>query len=46
VTPEAGGTGKLKGITGTGTYKSMTSGEAAEDHIEGEYTMPAPKSKK
>jgi hypothetical protein len=41
-----GGTGKLKGITGKGTYKSATSGEAAEDHIEGEYTLPAPKSKK
>jgi hypothetical protein len=34
-----GGTGKLKGITGKGTYKS----KGSEDQIDGEYTLPAGK---
>jgi hypothetical protein len=44
-----GGTGKLKGLTGKGTYKSTGNADGAQDHIEGEYTVPppaAPKTKK
>jgi hypothetical protein len=37
-----GGTGKLRGLTGKGTYKSAS----GEDQIEGEYTITAPKAKK
>ncbi len=37
-----GGTGKLKGLTGKGTYKSSGNAEATEDHVEGEYALPAP----
>jgi hypothetical protein len=44
-----GGTGKLKGITGKGTYKSTGNADGAQDHLEGDYTLPpppAPKTKK
>lgn len=42
-----GGTGKLKGVTGKGTYKGTTGSDGVfEDHVEGEYAMPAPKAKK
>jgi len=44
-----GGTGKLKGLTGKGTYKSTGNADGAQDHVEGEYTVPppaAPKAKK
>jgi hypothetical protein len=37
-----GGTGKMKGITGKGTYKS----QGGEDQIEGEYSMAASSAKK
>jgi hypothetical protein len=37
-----GGTGKLKGITGKGTYKNTN----GEDQVEGEYSIAAAKSKK
>jgi hypothetical protein len=37
-----GGTGKLKGLTGKGTYKSTLNAEGGEDHVEGEYTVPTP----
>ncbi|MBZ5725845.1 MAG: hypothetical protein LAP87_12715 [Acidobacteriia bacterium] len=37
-----GGTGKLKGLTGKGTYKSTGNADGAEDHVEGEYTLPPP----
>jgi hypothetical protein len=36
-----GGTGKLKGLKGKGTYKSSgASADATEDQVEGEYTLP------
>ena len=41
-----GGTGKLKGLMGKGTYKSKTEGEAGIDTIEGEYSIGAAKAKK
>jgi hypothetical protein len=41
-----GGTGKLKGITGKGTYKGMVGADGFEDHIEGDYSIAAPKTKK
>ncbi len=44
-----GGTGKLRGLTGKGTYKSTGNADGSQDHVEGEYTLPpppAPKSKK
>jgi len=44
----AGGTGKMKGLTGKGTYKSTGTPDSGSDHIEGEYTLPAapaPKAK-
>ena len=44
-----GGTGKLKGLTGKGTYKSTGNADGSQDHVEGEYTVPpppAPKTKK
>jgi hypothetical protein len=37
-----GGTGKLKGLTGKGTYKSTANAEGFENHVEGEYTVPPP----
>jgi hypothetical protein len=44
-----GGTGKLRGITGKGTYKSTGNADGGQDQVEGEYTLPpppAPKAKK
>jgi hypothetical protein len=44
-----GGTGKLKGLTGKGTYKSTGNADGGQDQVEGEYTVPpppAPKAKK
>jgi hypothetical protein len=44
-----GGTGKLRGVTGKGTYKTTGNADGSQDHIEGEYTLappPAPKAKK
>ena len=44
-----GGTGKLRGLTGKGSYKSTGNADGGQDHIEGEYTLappPAPKTKK
>jgi hypothetical protein len=38
-----GGTGKFKGITGKGTYKSKPAGDTFEDMIEGEYSLPMAK---
>jgi hypothetical protein len=36
-----GGTGKLKGLKGKGTYKgSGASADVTEDQVEGEYTLP------
>ena len=36
-----GGTGKLKGLKGKGTYKSSgATADATEDQVEGEYTLP------
>jgi len=39
-----GGTGKLKGLNGKGTYKALvaTPGGAAENQGEGEYSLPEP----
>jgi len=37
-----GGTGKLKGLTGKGIYKSTGNADGVEDHIEGEYAVPPP----
>ena len=37
-----GGTGKLRGLIGKGTYKSTGNADGAEDHVEGEYTVPPP----
>ncbi len=34
-----GGTGKLKGLTGKGTYKSTGNADGAQDHVEGEYNL-------
>jgi hypothetical protein len=45
----AGGTGKLKGLKGKGTFKSSgASADSIEDQVEGEYTLPeaAAKAKK
>ena len=45
----AGGNGKLKGLTGKGTYTSTGNADSGQDHVEGEYTVPpppAPKAKK
>jgi hypothetical protein len=39
----AGGTGKLKGLKGKGTYKGKAGAEGFEDSIEGDYTLPAAK---
>jgi hypothetical protein len=36
----SGGTGKLKGLKGKGTYKSTATPEGIQDQIEGEYTLP------
>jgi hypothetical protein len=36
----AGGTGKLKGIQGKGTYKCTAAGDGATCEVEGEYTLP------
>jgi hypothetical protein len=44
-----GGTGKLKGLKGKGTFKSSgASADSTEDQVEGEYTLPeaAAKAKK
>jgi len=41
-----GGTGKLRGLTGKGTYKSTGTADGGQDHIEGEYSLPAPKTTK
>ena len=38
-----GGTGKLKGITGKGTYKGKADGGNMVVEVEGEYTLPAKK---
>jgi hypothetical protein len=38
-----GGTGKLKGLTGKGTYKNKPVADGVEDAIEGEYSLPAAK---
>ena len=36
-----GGTGKLKGLKGKGTFKSSgATADATEDQVEGEYTLP------
>jgi hypothetical protein len=35
-----GGTGKFKGLTGKGTYKGKAAGDAFEDTVEGEYSLP------
>lgn len=37
-----GGTGKLKGLTGKGTYKSTGNADGSQDHVEGDYTLPPP----
>ena len=37
------GTGKLKGIKGSGTYKGKGSPDGVTFEIEGEYTLPSPK---
>ena len=36
----AGGTGKLKGIKGKGTYKGTAGPEGITYEVEGEYTLP------
>jgi hypothetical protein len=37
-----GGTGKLKGIAGKGTYASTPTADGLfEDHVEGDYSLPA-----
>ena len=41
-----GGTGKLKGLTGKGTYKSTGNAEAAEDQVEWEYSIAPPAAAK
>jgi hypothetical protein len=43
-----GGTGKLKGLKGKGTYKGTGGPDSGEDQIEGEYSLPegtTPKNK-
>jgi hypothetical protein len=40
-----GGTGKLRGLTGKGTYKSKTTAGVGEDTVEGEYSIVAPAAK-
>jgi hypothetical protein len=41
-----GGTGKLKGLKGKGTYKSEgATADASEDQVEGEYSLPEPAAK-
>jgi hypothetical protein len=41
-----GGTGKLKGLTGKGTYKSATDKDhVEEDHVEGEWSIVEAKKK-
>src|ERR1035441_363670 len=37
-----GGTGKLRGLTGKGAYKSTGNADGATDHVEGDYTLPPP----
>ena len=37
----AGGTGKLKGLKGKGTYKCESAGDNVNCDVEGEYTLPA-----
>jgi hypothetical protein len=37
-----GGTGKLRGLTGKGTYKSTGNADSTQDHVEGQYTLPPP----
>lgn len=37
----AGGTGKLKGLKGKGTYKCAPGGDGVDCDIEGEYTLPS-----
>ncbi len=37
-----GGTGKLRGLTGKGTYKSSGTEGNIEDQVEGEYSLPVP----
>ena len=37
----AGGTGKLKGLKGKGTYKCMPAGDNVDCDVEGEYTLAA-----
>jgi hypothetical protein len=39
-----GGTGKLKGLTGKGTYKGAAAADGFTDQVEGEYTIAAPKA--
>jgi hypothetical protein len=42
-----GGTGKLKGIKGKGTYKGTGNADGSVTfQIDGEYTMPKPKAAK
>src|SRR5882724_3591473 len=41
-----GGTGKLRGLTGKGTYKSSGTEDNVEDQVEGEYSVPAPGASK
>ena len=41
-----GVTGKLRGLTGKGAYKSTGNADGTQDHVEGEYTLaPPPKTK-
>ena len=39
-----GGTGKLKGLTGKGTYKGANGADGYADQVEGEYMIAAPKA--
>jgi hypothetical protein len=42
-----GGTGKLRGLKGKGTYKSSgATAEETEDQVEGDYTLPEPAAAK
>ncbi len=42
-----GGTGKLRGLTGKGTFKSTGAADGSStDHIDGDYAVPATKGKK
>ena len=36
-----GGTGKLRGLKGKGTYNSSGTQESVEDHVEGEWMLSA-----